>query len=113
MSDNPSLGQRIVAANKEALERIINSDPILIDIRPAREQIPEMKENWVLHAGPPIAWKDMPGSTRGAVIGALLYEQLAKTPEEAKKLAGSGQIEFHPNHNMGGVGGMTGIITIK
>ncbi len=111
MLDNPSLGQRIIAANKDALEKIINSDPVLIDIRPAREQIPEMKENWVLHAGPPISWKDMPGSTRGAVIGALLYEQLAKTPEEAEKLASSDQIEFHPNHDMGGVGGMTGIIT--
>ena len=106
-----SMKERIEIANKEALERIINSDPVLVDIQLAGERFPEMKENWVFHAGPPINWENMPGSTRGAVIGALLYEKLAKTPEEAEKLASSGEIEFKPNHSMGGVGGMTGIIT--
>lgn len=111
MPEQSSIGQQIMVANKDALDRIINSDPVLIDVQIAKKWIPEMKENWVLHAGPPITWKDMPGSTRGAVIGALLFEGLAKNAEEAERLAGSGEIEFHPNHQMGGVGGMTGIIT--
>jgi hypothetical protein len=106
-----SLGQRISAANRMALERIVQSDPVLVDIQLAGERFPEMKENWILHAGPPVEWKAMPGSTRGAIMGALLYEGLAKTPAEAEKLAGSGEIHYVPNHDLGGVGGMTGIIT--
>jgi Protein of unknown function (DUF1116) len=106
-----SLGQRIDKANRTAFERIINSDPILVDIQPAGERFPEMKENQIFHAGPPIAWSRMTGSAHGAIIGAILYEGLAKNPLEAEKLAASGEIEFSPNHSHGGVGGMTGIIT--
>ncbi len=106
-----NIGERIGAANREALERILNSEPVLKDIQTAGERFPEMRENWVFHAGPPITWDKMPGSTRGAVIGALLYEGLAKTPEEAETMASAGEIEFSPNHEHGGVGGMTGIIT--
>ncbi len=106
-----SLGDKIDAANQTALERILSSDPVLRDIQTAGERFPEMQENDVYHAGPPIPWERMPGSTRGAVMGALIYEGLASTPEEAKALAGSGEIRFSPNHEHGGVGGMTGIIT--
>lgn len=111
MVDSMSVGEKINSANAEALNRILNSEPVLKDIQTAGEFFPEMKENQVFHAGPPITWEEMPGSTRGAVMGALIYEGLAKTPEEAEKLASSGDIEFSPNHQHGGVGGMTGIIT--
>lgn len=105
------LVERIDAANQQALERILGSEPVLKDIQTAGERFPEMEENWVFHAGPPIEWDQMPGSTRGAVMGALQLEGLAKSPEEAAQLAASGDIKFSPNHEHGGVGGMTGIIT--
>lgn len=111
MTEKSWLGQRIAEANQKAFDRIINSDPVLVDIQTAGERFPQMKANWIFHSGPPINWKNMPGSTRGAVMGALVYEGLAHTPQEAEKLAASGEIEFHPNHHMGGVGGMTGIIS--
>lgn len=111
MNDSTSIKNRIEEANEKAIERIINSDPVLVDIQTAGEFFPEMTENQIFHAGPPISWEEMPGSTKGAVIGALLFEKMAKTPDEAKDLAASGDIEFRPNHSMGGVGGMTGIIT--
>lgn len=111
MTEGKSLGHLIAAANQLAIERITQSDPVLVDIQPASTLFPEMQENWIFHAGPPITWEKMPGSTRGAVIGALLYEGLVKTPQEAEKMAGSGEIHFVPNHDMGGVGGMTGVIT--
>ncbi len=111
MTARSELGEKIDAANQTALERIINSDPVLVDIRLAGEQFPEMQANWVFHSGPPIAWQVMPGSTRGAVMGALMVEGLAATPEAAERMAGSGEIEFRPNHHQGGVGGMTGVIT--
>lgn len=111
MTNDISIGDKIDKANQKALERILNSEPVLMDIQTAGEYIPGMQENWMFHAGPPIAWEEMPGSTRGAVIGALIYEGLAKTPDEAEKLAASGEIYFSPNHEHGGVGGMTGVIT--
>lgn len=111
MNTSESIKDRIKDANNIALDRIINSDPVLVDIQKAGEFFTEMTENQVFHAGPPIAWEDMPGATRGAVMGALQYEGLAASPEEAKLLAASGDIDFQPNHSMGGVGGMTGIIT--
>ena len=43
-----------------------------------------MKKNLIMHAGPPIEWERMCGPLRGAIIGALIYEGLAKDEEEAK-----------------------------
>jgi hypothetical protein len=48
---------------------------------------------------------------RGAVIGALLYEGKAQTPEEAQQLAASGAIEFSPCHEHAAVGPMAGVIS--
>ena len=67
------------------------------------------EENLIMHAGPP-EWK-MCGPLRGAIIGALIYEGLAKDEEEAKKLAASGEIEFDPNHHHQSVGPMAGVIS--
>jgi hypothetical protein len=53
----------------------------------------------------------MSGPLRGAVIGGLIYEGLAKTPEEAEKLAMSGEIEFDPCHHHQAVGPMAGVVT--
>ncbi|MCX6356607.1 MAG: DUF1116 domain-containing protein [Candidatus Aureabacteria bacterium] len=90
---------------------MITSQPVLTDIRPAREVIPGMKDNLILHAGPPIAWEKMCGPMRGAIAGALLYEGKAKSLEEAERLAGSGKIGFSPCHHHGAVGPMAGIIS--
>jgi hypothetical protein len=68
-----------------------------------------MKKNLLLHAGPPIEWVEMCGPMQGAVIGALIYEGLAKDEEEARKLAASGAIGFEPNHEHQAVGPMAGI----
>jgi hypothetical protein len=105
------LHQKIRKANDEALERMINAQPMLIDIRPAREAIPGMKDNLILHAGPPVCWDDMCGPVRGAVMGALIYEGKATSLEEAEMLARSGKIEFSPCHHHSAVGPMAGVIS--
>jgi hypothetical protein len=48
---------------------------------------------------------------RGAVLGALLYEKRADSPEQAERLAASGQIEFAPCHEHHAVGPMAGIVS--
>jgi hypothetical protein len=71
--------------------------------------IPGMKENLILHAGPPIEWERMSGPLRGSVIGALMFEGLAKDEAQAVSLAQTGEIEFSPCHHHQTVGPMAGV----
>jgi len=101
----------ITTANRKALEIIQNGQPTLIGLSTAAEAIPGMHKHLILHAGPPIKWSRMSGPLRGAVIGGLIYEGLASTPEEAMELASSGKIEFDPCHHHDAVGPMAGVVT--
>lgn len=74
-----------------------------------RDVIPGIRDNLILHAGPPIAWERMSGPLRGAVIGALIFEGKAKDAAEAEALAISGEIDFAPCHHYGSVGPMAGV----
>jgi hypothetical protein len=99
-------------ANQLALERILEADPVLIDVQRAGELIPALdEEKLVLHAGPPIEWASMCGPLRGAVCGALVFEGWAKDLAAAEALAAGGGVRFAPNHDYGAVGPMTGITT--
>ena len=98
-------------ANAEAVSRLQKGRPTLVDIGVAEKDIPGMRKNLILHAGPPVTWENMAGPLRGAVIGGLIYEGLAKTPEEAEKLAASGEIDFDPCHHHDAVGPMAGVVT--
>lgn len=103
--------ERIEAANKKALEIIMNAQPALVDVGVAGEVIPGMAPKTILHAGPPIKWDKMSGPLRGAVIGALIYEGLAKDEDEAEELASSGEITFDPCHHHSAVGPMAGVVS--
>ena len=98
-------------ANRVALDRLLAAQPVLVDVRPALEVVPGMTRGTVLHAGPPIAWERMSGPLRGAVAGALVYEGLAATKEDAERLAASGEIRFDPCHHHAAVGPMAGVMT--
>jgi len=101
----------IDAANKEALSRINSSQPVLKGVGIARDVIPGMKENLLLHAGPPITWDRMSGPLRGAILGALIFEGKAADYASAEKLAFSGSIEFSPCHEHHAVGPMAGVVS--
>jgi hypothetical protein len=73
----------VQAANASAASRILSGKPTLMGVGTAGQDIPGMRRNMVLHAGPPVSWDRMCGSMRGAVIGGLVYEGLASTLEEA------------------------------
>ncbi len=103
--------QDIDAANAEAVARIMQAKPTLIDIGVASDVVPGMHNKLVLHAGPPVAWQNMAGPLRGAVIGGLLYEGLAGDAAEAEELAASGEITFDPCHHHDAVGPMAGVVT--
>ncbi len=97
--------------NEEAVKRMIDSQPILVDIKQAKDVIPGMSKRTILHAGPPVEWKKMCGPIKGAVMGALIYEGLAENPKEAKKLVASEKIKFSPCHHHNAVGPMAGVIS--
>ena len=99
----------IEAANQEATTRMMEARPVLVGLGMARDVIPGLRDNLILHAGPPIQWERMSGPLRGAIIGALIFEGKATTAEEAEVLATSGKIDFAPCHEYGAVGPMAGV----
>ncbi len=104
--------EKIEQANQEALRRMLAADPVLVDVIPAAEAIPALRENTILHAGPPIAWDRMCGPMRGAVAGIAVFEGWASDLDRAAAMAASGAFAFHPNHHFDAVGPMTGMTTI-
>jgi hypothetical protein len=101
----------IDASNTTAVERMMASRPFLRGVAPARDVIPGMQPNLVLHAGPPIEWARMSGPLRGAVIGALLFEGLAKDESAATRMVERGEVDFQPCHHHHAVGPMAGVIS--
>ena len=102
----------IDTANEEAFQRMLAGDPVLIDVVPAADAIPQLKERMILHAGPPVEWNRMCGPMRGAVMGVAVFEGWAPDLETAAEMAAAGEFEFHPNHHFDAVGPMTGLTTL-
>ncbi len=98
-------------ANTIAVERMMSARPVLTGVATARDVIPGMKDNLLLHAGPPIEWEQMSGPMRGAVIGGLIFEGLVEDETAAVGMVKTGEIEFSPCHEHSSVGPMAGVIT--
>ncbi len=101
----------IDAANREAVTRMMRAQPVVVGVARARDVIPGMTDRTFLHAGPPIDWAHASGPLRGALIGAMLFEGFAATPEEAIQKLESGYVELSPNHEHSSVGPMAGVIS--
>ena len=99
----------IELANQSAVSRMLQARPMLTGVAAARDVIPGMHSHLLLHAGPPIAWARMSGPLRGAMIGAMLFEGLARTEAEAIGLAESGGVQFEACHEHSTVGPMAGV----
>ena len=104
-------GIDIDQANEEAIRRIKQARPVLVEMGLAKDVIPGYHDHLILHAGPPITWERMCGPMRGAIMGALIYEGMAKDEAEAEKLAAPGEIEYAPCHHYHSVGPMAGIFS--
>jgi hypothetical protein len=103
--------KQIDAANEQVVNIFNAAQPILLGCKPAHMVLPDITPNTILHSGPPITWDEMCGPMQGAVLGAIRFEGLAKSEEEAEELVKAGKIKFSPNHHHGAVGPMTGMIT--
>ncbi|RLD15734.1 MAG: hypothetical protein DRI36_06700, partial [Caldiserica bacterium] len=103
--------EKVFEANKNAFKILSNGHPVLIDLKLAKEVIPELENNLILHAGPPIEIKRLSGPVRGAIEGALIFERKAKSLEEAKALLQSEKIKIEPCHHYNAVGPMAGVLS--
>ena len=100
----------IEKANAQAVERMMEARPVLVGLGKAIDVVPGMRENLLMHAGPPITWERASGPMRGAITGALIFEGKARNEAEAQKLVESGEIELEPCHHHQAVGPMAGVI---
>ncbi|MBW8805122.1 MAG: DUF1116 domain-containing protein [Catenulisporales bacterium] len=127
-----ALDARRVDANEMAVRRMLAAGAELVDVRPAREVL-GLEVGQFLHAGPPIGWERASGPLRGALIGAVLFEGIAETPDAAESWLGAGagtgtgtstgapsepsplrhahSPELAPCHSRGGVGPMAGVVS--
>ena len=101
--------EEIEKANNEVIDKMKSSQPFLMDVVPAKSVIDILNNKVLLHAGPPIEYKNMTGPMQGSCIGAVLFEGWAKNEEEAKALLESGEVKFSPCHHVNAVGPMGGI----
>jgi hypothetical protein len=109
--ESSDLKEKIDAANKHALQILLEAEPYWVGIKRVLEAVPGMKPNLILHSGPPIEWEKMIPTQRKGIVGGILHEKLAKTEEEAVKMVESGQIELGSANDFFCVGAGAGIIT--
>jgi len=104
--------ERIEKANQQAVDIMLAGDPVLVDVIPAAEAIPELAgSKLILHAGPPIEWARMCGPMQGAIAGIAVFEGWAQDLTDAMQKAAAGEFDFQPNHHYNAVGPMTGMTT--
>lgn len=96
-------------ANARAWARLTASRPVLTATALARDLLPGLTGRRLLHAGPPLTWDRAAGPVRGALVGAVLFEGWASTPEAAEAQLLAGDVALEPCHHHGAVGPMAGV----
>jgi hypothetical protein len=98
-------------ANSLALQRMTAAGADFVDVRPASEAL-GLERGTFLHAGPPLEWERASGPMRGALVGAMLFEGMAETPEQAEAALARGDgIALEPCHHRDAVGPMAGVVS--
>lgn len=97
-------------ANATAVERITAAEPRWVGVAPAHDVV-GIGAGQFLHAGPPITWERASGPLRGALVGAMIYEGMADTPEQATRIGERDGLELVPCHDRGAVGPMAGVVS--
>jgi hypothetical protein len=102
--------RRAADATAESARRMTTARPHWVDIVTARDAL-SLGPRDFLHAGPPVTWETASGPMRGALIGAMIYEGLADSVEEAERIGARHEIALAPCHSRGAVGPMAGVVS--
>lgn len=95
----------------EAAAALAAARPQLVDVVPAASVVAHLAAGGACHAGPPVASGAMCAPMQAALGVALAMEGVADDPAMALALADAGAIALAPNHDHGGVGPMSGVVT--
>ena len=99
-------------ANATAIQRIGAAQPVLVDLRPAGEVIPDLAEGDLLHAGPPLSgWSEACGALRGSIAGALVHWGNARDVTEAEALASCDDFRLLPANDHHALATYAGVIS--
>src|ERR1044071_6268642 len=89
----------VADANREAIGRVLASEPWLVGVRPARQVVPRMTANLVLNAAPPAPWDELSPVLRGGIEGAAAFEgiepaaiELGAAQDHSAMAGGAGSI---------------------
>lgn len=96
-------------ANLEVVQRFFAADPVLEDVRPAREAVPGYVDNLILTSGPTRPWQFYSGGQRNGIIGAALFEGLAESPADAIEKLACGTIQLAGCQDYRCVGSLAGL----
>src|SRR4051794_11522049 len=98
-------------ATGAAVAALAAARPRLVGVVPAAEVVAHLAAGGACPAVPPIAAADVCAPMRAARGVARAIEGVAASPAAALALADAGGVALRPNHDCGGVGPMSGIVT--
>jgi hypothetical protein len=104
-------GISLESANAEAVGRLLGADPVLVDVLPLAEAVPDFDRGAVLTSGPALAWDGYAGGQRSAIVGGAVFEGLARDPGDAEAKLASGAIRVRTCDEYRCVGSLAGIYT--
>ena len=104
-----SIDETTIVANDSAIRRMSDTDPVLVDVRPALDAIAGMRPTTVLASGPTMPWAAYSGGQRTAVLGSVVYEGLAADLTGADRLLSSGDVGVRGCQDFGCVGSLAGV----
>jgi len=100
----------VARANDEVVGRIEAAQPRAVTVAPAREMLPVLSSGRVLlHSGTKIEWERICDPQRRALAAACVFEDWARSIDEAQSLLAAGDIALYPGNEHGHVGPMTGV----
>src|SRR6266550_2638859 len=101
---------RRIAANAEAVRRMVDTQALLVDVMPAADALGLSRDD-ILHAGPPITWQRASGLMRGALMGAAAYEGLVADFERVVAFYEVGVVNLMLCHDHGTIEPITKIVS--
>jgi hypothetical protein len=99
------------SANAEAVRRLASANPVLIDVLPMSEAVPDFDARTVLTSGASLPWDQYTGGQRNGIIGGAIYEGLAADEMDAIDRLTAGDIRVRPCGDHLCVGSLAGIYT--
>jgi hypothetical protein len=88
--------ERVERANAEVVRRLDSGVPLLRDVAPAAEVVPDLDDRTILHCGPAIGWAQMCDPLRRSVRAAVVAEGWAEDVASADRLLARGDVRLRP-----------------